>query len=241
MPEHLFYYSFLPYTIPIAESDYSLLFLFLPQSSHPIPPTSPCIFSPHDFNVDYNRHPQGVRQKSPNFELFPDSKPPAPKVTISSSSSSSSDTLSLKSGSLKASINLKEYSYGIRFTSESDHKTDKPLFLCSTEPKSTAVIDVPPSYVINQMSESSCLETGTDALLGASSNFEIDKAGKIRFMLNELSLTVGETIYGLGERFTPLVKNGGSHSIWNQGEPRARLSNQYSPREEDTQLTFGTG
>jgi alpha-glucosidase (family GH31 glycosyl hydrolase) len=147
----------------------------------------------------------------------------------------------LKSGSLKVSINLKEFSYGIRFTSESDQKTDKPLFLCSTEPKSTAVIDVPPSYVINQMSESSCLETGTDALLGASSNFEIDKGGKIRFMLNELSLTVGETIYGLGERFTPLVRNGGSHSIWNQGEPRARLSNRYSERERHTQLTFGTG
>jgi alpha-glucosidase (family GH31 glycosyl hydrolase) len=88
------------------------------------------------------------------------------------------------------------------------------------------------------MSESSCLETGTDALLGS---VEKGNSSKIRFMLNELSLTVGETIYGLGERFTPLVKNGGSHSIWNQGEPRARLSNQYSPREEDTQLTFGTG
>jgi alpha-glucosidase (family GH31 glycosyl hydrolase) len=126
---------------------------------------------------------------------------------------------------LRASINLKEFSYGIRFTSEpsnNNDKGDKPLFLCSTEPKSTAVIDVPPSYVINQMSESSCLETGTDALLGASSNsnFGVDKGDnrKIRFMLNELSLTVGETIYGLGERFTPLVKNGGSHSIWNQGE-----------------------
>ena len=126
---------------------------------------------------------------------------------------------------------MKEFSYGIRFTSEpsnNNDKGDKPLFLCSTEPKSTAVIDVPPSYVINQMSESSCLETGTDALLGASSNFEIDKGGKIRFMLNELSLTVGETIYGLGERFTPLVKNGGSHSIWNQGASFLICTLQYS-------------
>lgn len=176
-----------------------------------------------------HHHLQGVQRKSPNFELFPDSKPSPPKITIDSSTSS--DTLSLKSGSLKASICLKEYSYGIRFTSEpptsntnnnnnNKEEEEKPLFLCSTEPKSTAVIDVPPSYVINQMSESSCLETGTDATLGASSNFAADKAdnSKIRFMLNELSLTVGETIYGLGERFTPLVKNGGSHSIWNQGE-----------------------
>ena len=124
--------------------------------------------------------------------------------------------MSLSSGSLKAEINLKEFSYGIRFTSQQEGST-KPLFLCATEPKSTAVIDVPAEYTLNQMSESSCLETGNDALIGAS-NIGVDRQGKIRFMLNELSLTVGETIYGLGERFTPLVKNGGSHSIWNQGK-----------------------
>lgn len=65
------------------------------------------------------------------------------------------------------------------------------------------------------MSESSCTETDNDALIGSSN---IAAQGKVRFMLAELGLTVGETIYGLGERFTPLVKNGGSHSIWNQGE-----------------------
>jgi alpha-D-xyloside xylohydrolase len=36
------------------------------------------------------------------------------------------------------------------------------------------------------------------------------------FLMQRLSLAVGETIYGLGERFGPLVKNGQSVSIWNE-------------------------
>ncbi len=47
---------------------------------------------------------------------------------------------------------------------------------------------------------------------------EVRDSGLVRFMLNELSLGVGETVYGLGERFGPFVKNGQSVSIWNQGE-----------------------
>src|SRR5471030_632915 len=36
------------------------------------------------------------------------------------------------------------------------------------------------------------------------------------FMREQLQLTVGELVYGLGERFTPLVKNGQSIDIWNE-------------------------
>jgi len=36
------------------------------------------------------------------------------------------------------------------------------------------------------------------------------------FMREQLSLSVGELIYGLGERFTPFVKNGQSIDIWNE-------------------------
>jgi len=36
------------------------------------------------------------------------------------------------------------------------------------------------------------------------------------YMKEELSLGVGEVIYGLGERFTPFVKNGQSIDIWNE-------------------------
>ncbi len=36
------------------------------------------------------------------------------------------------------------------------------------------------------------------------------------FMRERLSLAVGECVYGLGERFGPLVKNGQSIDIWNE-------------------------
>jgi alpha-D-xyloside xylohydrolase len=36
------------------------------------------------------------------------------------------------------------------------------------------------------------------------------------FMVQYLDLSVGETIYGLGERFTPFVKNGQTVDIWNE-------------------------
>lgn len=36
------------------------------------------------------------------------------------------------------------------------------------------------------------------------------------YMRERLSLTVGELVYGLGERFTPFVKNGQSLDIWNE-------------------------
>lgn len=39
---------------------------------------------------------------------------------------------------------------------------------------------------------------------------------KEAWMNQQLGLSVGELIYGLGERFTPLVKNGQSVSVWNE-------------------------
>lgn len=36
------------------------------------------------------------------------------------------------------------------------------------------------------------------------------------YMLNELSLSVGEAVYGLGERFTAFVKNGQTLETWNE-------------------------
>jgi alpha-D-xyloside xylohydrolase len=43
--------------------------------------------------------------------------------------------------------------------------------------------------------------------------FATDAEGR-HFMTGQLSLGVGELIYGLGERFTPLVKNGQTVDIW---------------------------
>lgn len=62
------------------------------------------------------------------------------------------------------------------------------------------------------------MSTYADALVGVPTPSS-DPNAKVRFMLNELTLSVGETVYGLGERFGPFVKNGQSVGIWNQGKP----------------------
>jgi alpha-D-xyloside xylohydrolase len=37
-----------------------------------------------------------------------------------------------------------------------------------------------------------------------------------RYMREQLSLSVGECVYGLGERFTSFVKNGQTVETWNE-------------------------
>jgi alpha-D-xyloside xylohydrolase len=57
-----------------------------------------------------------------------------------------------------------------------------------------------------------------DKFLTASQtrDFAYISAPEGRFFREQLGLSVGEYIYGLGERFTPYVKNGQSIDIWNE-------------------------
>jgi alpha-D-xyloside xylohydrolase len=51
--------------------------------------------------------------------------------------------------------------------------------------------------------------------IGRLSGHFTDPLGKT-YMVQYLGLGVGETVYGLGERFTPFVKNGQAVEIWNE-------------------------
>jgi alpha-glucosidase (family GH31 glycosyl hydrolase) len=114
-----------------------------------------------------------------------------------------------KSGALAVEINTASRKYSLAFSRDGQPIT-------GTEPKGQAVVDVPYKYTLAQASETSIMATQPDALQGVSAD-EIRPGDSIRFMLNELVLSVGETIYGLGERFGAFVKNGQRVSIWNQG------------------------
>jgi alpha-D-xyloside xylohydrolase len=46
--------------------------------------------------------------------------------------------------------------------------------------------------------------------------YAYDKGGKDAYMRQQLGLSVGELVYGMGERFTPFIKNGQSVDIWNE-------------------------
>ena len=46
--------------------------------------------------------------------------------------------------------------------------------------------------------------------------YAYDRGDDDAYMCQQLGLSVGELVYGLGERFTPFVKNGQSVEIWNE-------------------------
>jgi len=159
-------------------------------------------------------HHKGKRERGPSFELFPDGEPIPPLIKITYPSE---DHISFTSGSLAVDVNTAPYSYALQFT-DTSHSAKKQDFLCATQPKGQAFVDVPYHLTLGQMSSAGCLSTLPDTLprLDDASAPHKNGGGHVRFMLNEFILSVGETIYGLGERFGPFVKNGQNVGIWNQ-------------------------
>ncbi|WWD19436.1 hypothetical protein CI109_103896 [Kwoniella shandongensis] len=139
--------------------------------------------------------------------LFPDGAPKAPKTKLTKSENS----LKFTSGNLSVDLNTAAWSYGLTFR-------DGDKVLTGVAPKGQAVIDMPHHLTLGQVSSQSSLSNVHDALPrhGDVSNAQAATGGWVRYMLNEFNLGVGETIYGLGERFGPFVKNGQNVSIWNQ-------------------------
>lgn len=69
---------------------------------------------------------------------------------------------------------------------------------------------------------------GTGATQLPAANYMND--GAKPYMVNELSLAVGECVYGFGERFTAFVKNGQSIETWNEdGGTASQLSYKSVP------------
>ncbi|WRT64223.1 uncharacterized protein IL334_001152 [Kwoniella shivajii] len=151
-------------------------------------------------------HHTGVRHRGPDFELFPDGAPATPKTSISKKD----DKIKFTSGNLSVDLNTAPWSYGLTFR-------DGDKVLTSTQPKGQAAVDMPHHLTLSQASAQSLLGNVHDALPRSDyvTTAQTASGGWVRYMLNEMALGVGETIYGLGERFGPFVKNGQNISIWN--------------------------
>ncbi|GAA1190995.1 alpha-xylosidase [Streptomyces hebeiensis] len=120
---------------------------------------------------------------------------------------------------------------GVRLTHHGGRLPRRPEFALATAGEAA-----PPAKVVRQGSTAELtsggltLRTGTEAgapwrldfvadgqvltSVGArGAGFVTDAEGR-HFMLGQLTLGVGEQVFGLGERFTPFVKNGQSVDIW---------------------------
>ena len=111
-------------------------------------------------------------------------------------------------------LNTAARSYGLTFTDSTDTE-DK--FLCAVDPKGHAQVDLPSHLAGSSLSATSCMSTLHDArpVNEHASTAQQHHGGWIRYMLAEMTLSVGEQIYGLGERFGPYVKNGQKVGMWN--------------------------
>lgn len=114
--------------------------------------------------------------------------------------------MSLKTGSLTVAVDRSPSSFNLNFTRIST--SGKTEVVSSSGLKGMASLGLPPKIYSQLASETSVLASNpyADPML----------QGVRQFMQSELSLLVGERIYGLGELFGPFVKNGQSISIWQQ-------------------------
>jgi hypothetical protein len=158
---------------------------------------------------------QGVREAGPGFELFPDGAPSKPTTKLSRPDE---NTINFSSGRLSVALNTASRSYNLAFTDSTGAGAAQPQPLCAVESRGQAVVDIPSHHTVHSMSSNSLLSSIPDALMGPNHQTVAPPHaanGWVRFMLNEMTLSVGETIYGLGERFGPFVKNGQNVGMWN--------------------------
>lgn len=99
----------------------------------------------------------------------------------------------IRSGALTARV---QAGAGWSLSFESDGRV-----LTRAEEKSIAMLDVDPSVALDGQLEDQLRQHRG--------------GGSQRYLHQQLSLDVGELVYGLGERFGPLVKNGQSIETWN--------------------------
>ncbi len=135
-------------------------------------------------------HFKGGRKRGPAFEILSDS---ASEVSVVDAE----EVATLTSGVLTVRV-AKGAAWNVDFVA---HETDGDRVVTTSGWRGLGIVDVSPD-----MHQPERAPTALTALEGY--------AGK-RYIKDELSLGVGECVYGLGERFTAFVKNGQVVDIWN--------------------------
>lgn len=130
-------------------------------------------------------HWHGAVNRGPDFELFPGGKPKAGNVKISKEDK----FCKIASGALSATIKTTDHDFDIRF-----HATDGSKELTSMLNRSVGLAYTPAPSTPMQTAD--------------MRNFK-------HYLFTQTTLSVGETIHGLGERFGAFNKVGQAVTIWN--------------------------
>lgn len=146
-------------------------------------------------------HFRGALQDELRFELCPDVEPgDSYEAKVDSSSS---DRVSVKSDGLLAELNTTPSSFAVRY------KSAEGKGLTGLGFESLQYVVAPPGT-----STVSTMNATTDT---ADPYYRVPASRtKQPFMTLAFDLQPGEYVYGLGERFSPLVRNGQEIDIWNE-------------------------
>ena len=136
------------------------------------------------------RHLKGGRVRGPAFEILASS---TSGVTITNDA----EVATLTSGALTVRV-AKGGAWGVEFVA---HEGEGERVLTGSGWRGLGIVDVDP-----WMHEPERAPTIWTVPEGYASE---------RYIKDELALGVGECVYGLGERFTPFVKNGQTVDMWN--------------------------
>ncbi|KZP14563.1 glycoside hydrolase family 31 protein [Athelia psychrophila] len=153
--------------------------------------------------IDHYKH----STPRPEIALFPNDTP-VPNASVATlqpaEGAANAPRYTLSTGGLTAEITENPYTLTFRAPGGKE--------LTAAGYKHQAIVDVPQKWLGNTASNASCLATD----VGSNPNPEPVQPGKlVRYVHSELKLSPGELVYGLGEQFGALVKNGQSVSVWN--------------------------
>lgn len=130
-------------------------------------------------------HFLGALNPGPHFDLFPEGKPEDSQVEIAKTEKSTT----LKSGSLSATVKTGNHDFEIKF-----HATDGSKELTSLLDRSVGLAYSP--------------ATSNPMQIADMRDFE-------HYIFTQSTLSVGESVFGLGERFGAFNRVGQSVELWN--------------------------
>ena len=118
---------------------------------------------------------------------------------------------------------------GVRFSHYEGVRPAKPAFALNRVPGAGRVAEDERSVTLHSGDLAATLpksgpyaldfSRGGERITGSiekSAGYAVERDTAFPYMFERLDLTVGTNVYGLGERFTPFVKNGQSVDIWNE-------------------------
>ena len=118
---------------------------------------------------------------------------------------------------------------GVRFSHFEGGRPAKPAFALNRVPGAGRVAEDETSVTLHSGGLAATLpksgpyaldfSRGGERITGSiekSAGYAVERDTAFPYMFERLDLTVGTNVYGLGERFTPFVKNGQSVDIWNE-------------------------